>query len=239
MRLVKGKHAVKESYTAGLLDRVLISSQVANRPEMTSLINELKGNGVKIQRLSPHRFNQQVTEANHQGIVGYVRDKEHVGFDVIVANPDKYPFLVVLDHIEDPYNFGGILRTCEALGVSGVVYPKDRNTQLSAGVAKAASGAASHLNLLKVVNVSQAIRSLKKAGYWVMGTDVNNGTSLTQFEPQFPLALVLGNESKGQSRLVSSLVDDNLLIDLKGNVESLNVSVATGILVHHISQQLD
>ena len=239
MKLVKGKHAVSEAFSAGLLDRIVISSQVSNRAEMTPLLNDLKGNGIQIQKVTPHRFNQIVTEANHQGIVGYVREKHHATMDMILASPEEYPFLVILDHIEDPFNFGAILRTCEALGVNAVIYPKDRNTQVSPGVVKASSGAMAHLNMLRVVNIAQSIRSLKKAGYWVVGTEVNSGQSLTEYEPQFPLALVLGNESKGQSRLVSSLVDANLLISLKGNISSLNVSVATGILVHHISQSLE
>lgn len=238
MQLVKGKHAVREAFLAGLLDRVVMSTQVANRSEMTAFLNELRGQGVKIQKVTPHRFNQMVTESNHQGVVGYVREKHQATFDQILEAPQNYPFVVILDHIEDPYNFGGILRTCEALGVSCVVYPKDRSTQLSPGVAKAASGAMSYLNVLRVVNVAQSIRSLKRAGYWIVGTDLSGGTDILDYEPQFPLALVLGNESKGQSRLVSELVDLNVSIPLKGRVSSLNVSVATGILVHCISQHL-
>jgi len=153
---------------------------------------------------------------------------------------DPLPRIVlVLDHLEDPYNFGSLMRTCECLGVGSIVFPKDRQAPITPGVVQSSSGAIYYLDLYRVANVGQAILQLRDHGYWIYGTDVNTGIDIGSFTPQFPCAIVLGNEAKGQSKRVSDLTDMNVCIPMKGKIDSMNVSVSGAIILHHVSSQLD
>jgi 23S rRNA (guanosine2251-2'-O)-methyltransferase len=154
-----------------------------------------------------------------------------------VAEPERYPLIVVLDHLEDPQNFGAILRSCETLGVRAVVYPKDRSSQITPAVIRASAGAIYHLDLAKVVNIAGALEKLREAGYWIYGT-AEDGVSLDEFSAPMPLALVLGNEGRGVSNRVAKMADGHIRIPLVGKVESLNVSVAAGILLYSLSRGL-
>ncbi len=237
MHIVKGKRAVMEALQASVpVDRLVVAQGFDKKPDIQTLLKIAGSRRISIETLSMNAFERVASDSHHQGIMAYVHEKQQITLDTLLENPEEYPMVIVLDHLEDPYNFGAILRTCDAFGLKAVLYPKDRNSQISPGVIKASSGAVYHLDLIKVVNVAQTIQKLKTAGYWIYGTDVQKGVALHDFKPVFPLALVVGNESSGQSRLVSKLVDANLHIPMHGQLGSLNVSVATGILAYTISQ---
>lgn len=141
------------------------------------------------------------------------------------------PFFLILDNLNDPRNFGSILRTADAVGVNGVIIPKRRASGVTGLVAKTATGAIEHLPIVRVTNLVQTIQQLKAAGIWIFGTDMT-GTDYRHWNAQGPIALVIGNEGKGLSTLVKQQVDQMLTIPMIGHVQSLNASVAAGILLY-------
>ena len=138
--------------------------------------------------------------------------------------------LVILDHLEDPHNFGAIIRTCEAAGVDGIIIPKDRSVDVNSTVIKVSTGTIDHMKIAQVINLVQTIRELKQKGFWIVGTDME-GTDYDQIDYRGKTAIVIGNEGAGMSRLVQESCDFIAKIPMQGTVNSLNASVATGIIV--------
>ena len=194
-----------------------------------------------VKVVSKETFSELTKEKQTQGVLAYVKDYQFGDLNALTKNPKKFPVVVALDHLQDPYNFGAIVRTCETLGVDTILFPKDRSASLSPGMIKASSGAVYYSNLVKVTNLAQSLLTLKKAGYWVYGTDADQGENLDTFASNcnLPMVLVVGNEDKGVSPRVQKIVDAHIRIPLKGQVPSMNVSVATGIILYQITQQLD
>ena len=139
----------------------------------------------------------------------------------------------MLDHLEDPHNFGAIIRSCEALGVDGIIIPNDRSVDINGTVIKTSAGAIQYMKIAKVSNLVNTIKVLKDKGYWIIGTDMN-GTSYNDMKYDMPICLVIGNEGKGMSRLVKESCDYVVSIDMVGKTNSLNASVATGIMMAKI-----
>ncbi|MBA1394236.1 23S rRNA (guanosine(2251)-2'-O)-methyltransferase RlmB, partial [Lactobacillus sp. XV13L] len=159
---------------------------------------------------------------------------EYVELDHILNDLQKKqqdPFFLILDNINDPHNFGSILRTADAVGVNGIIIPKRRAVGVTSVVAKASTGAIEHLPIARVTNLVQTIEWLKQKNIWIFGTDMN-GTDYRQWNAQGAIALVIGNEGKGMSPLVKRQVDQILTIPMVGHVQSLNASVATGVLLY-------
>ena len=143
------------------------------------------------------------------------------------------PFIVILDGVEDPHNLGSILRTADATGVHGIIIPKRRSASLTATVAKASTGAIEHVPVVRVTNLTQTIEQLKARGVWVFGTDMN-GTDYRKWNTSGPLAIVMGNEGKGVSRIVKESVDEMVTIPMVGHVQSLNASVASALMMYEV-----
>lgn len=173
---------------------------------------------------------------NHQGIVLEVEEYKTLTLEeaLIRIRNVKNPLLLMLDGIEDPHNFGAIIRSAEAGGVSGIIIPKNRNVGVTGTVVKVASGAIEHLDIIEVTNLNQTIEKLKKAGYWIVGTDVAAEKNYDQIAVDVPLCLIIGNEGKGISRLVKENADYSVKIPMVGKTNSLNASVSAGILVFEI-----
>ncbi|NBV42017.1 23S rRNA (guanosine(2251)-2'-O)-methyltransferase RlmB [bacterium] len=203
---------------------------------MKLILQLARENGVKVSVVTPSEMDRQSGEANTQGVIAYVHPRRQLSLDELIRL--RHPILLIVDHLEDPFNFGAILRSAELFGAKGVIYPKDRNTTLTPGVIKAASGAIHYLDLVKVVNIGNTLDRLKAEGYWIYSTHVEHGVPLPEIEPNFPMVLVVGNEGKGVSNRVQKMADVSLNIPTVGNLESLNVSVATGIALYHFSQYL-
>jgi len=177
--------------------------------------------------------------ARHQGAIGVAAAKPYVSLDDLLESAGKLdaPLLLILDGIEDPHNLGAILRTAEAVGSQGVIVPTRRAVGLTGTVAKVSAGAIEHLPVARVVNLSQAIERLKEARFWIYGLDANGSRSYAEVDYRGPVALVVGGEGRGMRPLVAGRCDGTVRIPMRGKVESLNVSVATAVVLYEILRQ--
>ena len=177
----------------------------------------------------------QLANGIHQGIILDVEDFSYTDFKNYLDIEDA--FVVILDHLEDPHNLGAIIRTCEAAGVTGIILPKNRGVSVNATVIKTSAGAVSNISISMVTNLNQTIRNLKEHGFWVVGTDMENSTDYRELDYSGKIALVIGNEGEGMSRLVRESCDFIAKIPMCGKVNSLNASVAAGILIYEVFRQ--
>lgn len=167
----------------------------------------------------------------HQGIILDMEDYQYTSFATV---KEKDPsFFVILDHLEDPHNFGAIIRTCYAAGVDAILVPKDRQARVTASVIKASAGTVYDMNIAEVVNLNRAIKELKEDGFWFVGTDLV-GQDYRTIDYQGKIALIIGNEGKGMSRLVKEACDFIATIPMKKGLDSLNASVASGIMIYEV-----
>src|SRR5574344_2416147 len=170
----------------------------------------------------------RMTKENHQGIILSVDDFEYSDFDDL--NRDN-ALVVILDHIEDPHNFGAIIRTCEAAGVTGIIIPKNRCVEVNATVIRTSVGASKYVPIVEVTNITNTINELKKEGFWIVGTDMD-GTDYTKINYKGKTCLIIGNEGNGMSRIVRENCDFIATIPMNGKINSLNASVAAGIVIY-------
>ena len=159
----------------------------------------------------------------HQGIILEVDDVETYDLDYLKNIKKNNPTLVMLDHLEDPHNFGAIIRTCEALGIDGIIIPNDRNVGVNATVVKTSAGAIYNMPIIRVVNLATSIKKLKDMGYWIVGTDMD-GTDYTLIDYNSPICLIIGNEGHGMSKIITDNCDYIASIPMMGKINSLNVS---------------
>ncbi len=170
----------------------------------------------------------KLANGNHQGIILNIPDYEYCDPSEMISADDS--LIVILDHIEDPHNLGAIIRTCEAAGVNGIIIPKDRSVLVNSTVMKVSAGALENVKIACVTNLNNTIKYLKDNGFWIVGTDMK-GTSYDKIDYSGKMAIVIGNEGKGMSKLVRESCDFIASIDMRGTINSLNASVATGIVV--------
>lgn len=196
------------------------------------ILNELKKQNIYIKYLEKNEMDKMI-DGLHQGIILEVNDFEYNDIDEMIEDDS---LIVILDHIEDPHNFGAIIRTCEAAGVKGIIIPKDRSVEVNATVIKVSTGAIKNMKIAQVTNLNRTIEYLKKEGFWIVGTDME-GTNYYDIDYKGKIAIVIGNEGNGMSRLVSENCDFIAKIPMKGTTNSLNASVATGIVVFEAVKQ--
>lgn len=227
---VFGKNVAREILNSNKrVNKIYLSNRFNDR-DILDLIDKRRIN-TKVLEL---RDLDKMCNGLHQGIILEVDDIKTYTFDEVIPNIDKeYPLVVILDHIEDPHNFGAIIRTSEALGVDAIIIPNDRSVQITGTVVKTSVGTIERVKIINVVNLNNTIKKLKDYGYWVVGTDMN-GTCYTDIDYKTKIALVIGNEGKGISRLVSENCDYLAKIPMSGTVNSLNASVACGIFLSEI-----
>lgn len=182
--------------------------------------------------IKPKKEIDHLAEGVHQGIILYVRDYQYYPLADIV-NEDA-SFLVILDHLEDPHNFGAIIRTCEAAGVDGIIIPKDRQVQVNATVMKTSVGTLDTMKVSQVANLSSTIDYLKKNDFWVVGTALEDSVDYRSIDYSGKIALVIGNEGAGISELVRKKCDFIAKIPMYGTTNSLNASVASGIMIYEV-----
>ena len=195
-----------------------------------------KQKGLIVQTVPKNKLDRLVQGENHQGLVLTVASFEYADLDQLLDQFDRNnhePFLLMLDSIEDPHNLGSILRTADATGVDGIIIPKRRATGLTSVVAKTSTGAIDYVPVARVNNLVQTAKILKKRGYWLFGTDMK-GTDYRQWNSNGKTVLVIGNEGKGISRLLKEQMDQMLTLPMVGHVQSLNASVATGVLLYQM-----
>lgn len=188
-----------------------------------------------VQEVPKNKLDKLVPDANHQGLVLAISSFEYADLDKLVKKiADKEnPFLLMLDSIEDPHNLGSILRSADATGVDGIIIPKRRASGLTSVVAKTSTGAIDHVPVCRVNNLVQTTKELKKAGYWFFGTAME-GQDYRYWDAKGKCVLVIGNEGKGISPLLLKQMDQTLTIPMVGHVQSLNASVATGVLLYQM-----
>lgn len=195
-----------------------------NDKDILGLLNKKQ---VKIQRLSKIELNKKVSGV-HQGIILDVEDYKYSNLDELLVNEN--PLIVILDHIEDPHNFGAIIRTCEATGVDGIIIPDDRCCEVNGTVVKTSVGTTEKVKIARVKNLSNTIDKLKDKGFWIFGTDMN-GEDFRTLDYKGKTAIICGNEGSGMGRLVHDKCDFIASIPMNGTVNSLNASVATAIVI--------
>ncbi len=192
-----------------------------------SLLQRLKEERIPTDYLLKRELDKKVNGL-HQGIILEIEDYQYATLEELLTKEN--PFLVVLDHIEDPHNFGAIIRTCEAAGVDGIIIPSDRSVEVNGTVVKTSVGTTEKVKIAKVTNLVNTLKELKKEGFWVFGTDME-GEDYTTLDYRGKIVVVCGNEGKGMSRLVRENCDFIASIPMQGTVNSLNASVATAIIV--------
>lgn len=196
------------------------------------IMASIRDGHIKYKVIPRYRMDKMV-DGLHQGIVMDVMDFKTYDIDVIHDIKSEYPLVVMLDHIEDPHNFGAIIRSCEALGVDAIIIPNDRSVSVNGTVIKTSAGAIEHIKIIRVTNLVKCINYLKEYSFWIVGSDMSS-TSIGNIDVKMPICLVIGNEGHGMSRLVRESCDYVVSIPMEGKVNSLNVSVACGILVYKI-----
>lgn len=177
----------------------------------------------------------QLANGVHQGIILDVMDFSYTDYHDFIESEDS--FVIILDHLEDPHNLGAIIRTSEAAGVNGIIIPKDRGVTVNSTVIKTSTGAIDNIPISMVTNLNQTIEDLKKNGFWVVGTDMANSTDYRDIDYSGKIALVIGNEGSGMSRMIRESCDFIARIPMYGKVNSLNASVAAGIMIYEVIRQ--
>ncbi len=172
----------------------------------------------------------------HQGIIIEVSDIKTYNLDIIKNVTSKNPVIVMLDHLEDPHNFGAIIRTSYALGIDAIIIPNDRSVDITPTVVKTSAGAVYNIPIIKVPNLTNTIEKLKKEGYWIVGTDMQ-GDNYCELKYDMPTCLIIGNEGKGMSKIVKNNCDYLVSIPMEGQIDSLNASVSCGIILSEIKRQ--
>jgi len=236
---IEGRNAVIEAFRAGKpIDKVYILDGCQDGP-MNTIRREAKKHGTLIKYVEKERLDQMSDTGKHQGVIACAAAYEYAEVeDILQAARDKGepPFLFLLDNIEDPHNLGAIIRTANLAGAHGVIIPKNRAVGLTATVARTSAGALNYTPVAKVTNLSHTIEELKKQGLWFVCADMD-GTPMYDLDLTGPIGLVIGSEGEGVSRLVREKCDMVAAIPMHGDIDSLNASVAAGVLAYEIVRQ--
>ena len=236
---IEGRNAVIEAMRAGTpIDKLFILDGCQDGP-MSTIRREAKKRDIYVKYVSKDRLDQMSTTGKHQGVIAYGASYEYSTVEDIMARArerNEDPFIILLDGIEDPHNLGAIIRTANQAGAHGVIIPKDRAVGLTAAVARASAGAISFTPVARVTNIGQCIEDLKKEGLWFACADME-GEVMYNCNLTGPIGLVIGSEGDGVGRLVKSKCDYVASIPMKGDIDSLNASVAAGILAYEIVRQ--
>jgi RNA methyltransferase, trmH family, group 3 len=233
-----GKHAVMETLKKNKGINKLFYQKGLADSKISSIIELVKNHGGIFQEVPKSKLDELTQGANHQGLVLTVPPFDYQTIEDCLAlaeSKGQPPFLLILDGIEDPHNLGSILRTADAFGVHGIIIPKRRAVGLTGIVAKTSTGAIEHVPVVRVANIAQTIELLQNQGIWVFATDMA-GEDVRQWNSQGPLAIVIGNEGQGVSPLVKQKADGIVTIPMVGHVQSLNASVAAGVLVYEVAR---
>lgn len=219
---IYGRNVAKEALNKENITKAFIYKKLNDK----EIISALKQKNIKTKKLEKNELDE-IVNANHQGIILEVNDYQYKTLDEI----EKQEIIIILDHLEDPHNLGAIIRTCEAAGIKSIIIPKDRSVKVNGTVTKVSVGTTKYVNIAIVNNLVNTIKELKTKGYWIIGTDME-GTDYKKIDYTGKIALVIGNEGKGLSRLVEQNCDFIATIPMKGQVNSLNASVASAIIIY-------
>ena len=237
--IIEGRNAVLEAFRAGkTIDKLYVQEGIKDGP-VQSIIREAKKQDTIVNFVSRERLNQMSQEGRHQGVIAHAAAYEYAEVeDILKAAEEKGepPFIFLLDGIEDPHTLGAIIRTANLAGAHGVIIPKRRASGLTAVVAKTSAGALNYTPVAKVTNLAATIEELKEKGLWFVCADMN-GELMYRLNLKGPIGLVIGSEGDGVGRLVREKCDMVASIPMKGDIDSLNASVAAGVLAYEIVRQ--
>lgn len=236
---IEGRNAVLEAFRSGkTIDKLFVQDGCKDGP-ILSITREARKHDTLIKYVPRERLDQLSETGKHQGVIAYAAAYEYAEVEDILKNvrdKGEEPFIFLLDNIEDPHNLGAIIRTANLAGAHGVIIPKRRAVGLTATVAKTSAGALNYTPVAKVTNLAATIDELKKEGLWFVCADMG-GESMYRLNLKGPIGLVIGNEGEGVSRLVKEKCDYIASIPMKGDIDSLNASVAAGVLAYEIVRQ--
>lgn len=236
---IEGRNAVLEALRAGKpIDKLYVLDGCPDGPVRT-IIREAKKGDTIINYVKKERLDQLSETGHHQGVIAMAASYEYATVEDILEKArekGEAPFIFILDNIEDPHNLGAMIRTANLAGAHGVIIPKRRAVGLTPTVARTSAGAINYTPVAKVTNLKQTMEQLKKEGMWFVCADMD-GTSYYQMDLKGPMGLVIGNEGEGVSRLIKETCDFVASIPMKGDIDSLNASVAAGVLAFEIARQ--
>ncbi|MEE3470671.1 MAG: 23S rRNA (guanosine(2251)-2'-O)-methyltransferase RlmB [Butyrivibrio hungatei] len=239
-RIIEGRNAVLEAFRAGkTIDRLFVLDGCKDGPVQTIMREAKKHKDTVVSFVKKERLDQLSETGKHQGVIAYAASYEYAEVEDILAKAaakNEDPFVIILDGIEDPHNLGAIIRTANLAGAHGVIIPKHRAVGLTATVAKASAGALNYTPVAKVTNIVKTIEELKEKGLWFACADMG-GTEMYKLNLKGPIGIVIGNEGSGVSRLVKENCDMIASIPMKGDIDSLNASVAAGVLAFEVVRQ--
>ena len=235
--VIVGRNPVTEALKNGReIDKLMVSSSEGS---MIKILAMAKDAGIPVMKVEKAALDRVAAGQAHQGVAAYISPYEYAEMEDIfarAAEKNEDPFIIILDNLEDPHNLGAILRTAEAAGAHGVIIPKRRAVGLTATVYKASAGAVEYVPVARVTNLTETIKELKKRQMWVYGLDMN-GENWCAGDLTGPIAVVVGSEGRGISRLVREQCDQILSLPMQGSINSLNASVACGIVLYEVCRQ--
>lgn len=229
---IEGRNCVLEALRS---DSVTVNTLICEKGKNSDVIALARKSGVKIQYVDKKVLDRESVDGKHQGYVADVTEFSYCELEDILAQSQNH-FIVVLDGINDPHNFGSIIRVCECAGVDGIVIGKNRQVAVTDTVARCSAGAVSHVKIARVTNVNNAVKQLQQNGVWVFACDMD-GEDITKVNLTGSIALVIGGEGSGVGKLTREVCDGVVSLKLKGKVNSLNASVACGIAVYEAVRQ--
>lgn len=240
MRRIEGRNPVLEAISAGQKIKSIVIQKGFKGKIIDDIINEAEKKKIPVQIVPKKEVDKMADSSNHQGIIAQAEEFNYVHFDDILnyaKERKEPPFVVILDRIQDPHNLGSIIRTANAAGAHGVIIPKHRAVDITPVVTKASSGAVEYTRVAKVTNIARTIDLLKEEGLWIAGSGMEGSQTIYQADLKGPLGLVVGNEGGGMRRLVREKCDFIVKVPMVGQIESLNASVAAGVMIFEAVRQ--
>lgn len=236
---IEGKNPVLEALRANrAIEKIFVTEGSRDR-KLQEILKIAAERGIEVEKVQKNYIDKIAMTSVHQGIIAKTTPFTYRSIEEIFArsrSKGESPFILILDHIKDPHNFGAIIRTAEACGVHGIIIPKDRAVGVTPGVVKASAGAVEHIPIARVTNIANTVDRLKEEGIWIAGASME-GEIYTDHDFQGAIGIVVGSEGEGISRLVKEKCDFLLSIPMKGRINSLNVSVATSVLLYEAVRQ--
>ena len=238
--IVEGRNSVLELLESGKDINKIFITKGEKQGSINKIISIAKGKGIVLVEVDKSKLDEMSNTKNHQGVIAIVPPFEYCEVDDIIdeaKNRNEDPFILILDGIEDPHNLGAIIRTAETAGVHGIVIPKRRAASVNSTVNKTSAGAVEHMKIARVNNINETIKYLKDNGLWIIGTDGNADKYYYEQDLKGSIAIVIGSEGTGMSRIVSENCDLLIKIPMKGKITSLNASVSAGIVIYEAVKQ--
>lgn len=234
---VEGRNAVLELLESGRdINKILVANG-EKHGSIHKILAIAKERKIIVTEMERNKLNQIAQTPNNQGVIAIVPPYDYCEVEDILEEAkrkDEMPFILILDGIEDPHNLGSIIRTAETAGVHGIIIPKRRAASVNSTVSKVSAGAVEYMKIARVNNINETIRYLKEQDVWICGTDMDTNTIYTKQDYKMPIAIVIGSEGFGMSRLVKESCDFLVKIPMKGKITSLNASVSAGIIMYEV-----